>query len=95
MTTDTAELVKRITGYLACGGLFNPEFANHDITRDLIVDCRDAIQRLKTEKLAEYLRGQMEMREKAGDLIEYRLSITSGRAIATAIRALPIEGVLK
>lgn len=50
MTTDAHipkdELSDRITAYLAGGGLFNPELANHDAVRDLIIDCRDEIKRL-------------------------------------------------
>jgi hypothetical protein len=34
-------LSKRITNYLASGGLFNPEMANHDRVRDLLIDCRE------------------------------------------------------
>jgi hypothetical protein len=35
----------RITAYLASGGLFNPEQAIHDRVRDLLIDCRDEIER--------------------------------------------------
>lgn len=37
------ELAARITGYLSGGGLFNPELANHDAVRDLLIDCRDTV----------------------------------------------------
>lgn len=37
------ELVTRITGYLASGGLFNPEMAIHERIRDLLIDCREAL----------------------------------------------------
>lgn len=37
------ELVARINSYLSFGGLFNPELANHDAVRDLLMDVRDAI----------------------------------------------------
>lgn len=33
----------RITAYLVGGGLFNPELANHDAVRDLLIDARDAL----------------------------------------------------
>jgi hypothetical protein len=36
-------LADRITAYLAGGGLFNPELANHDAVRDLLIECRDAL----------------------------------------------------
>ena len=38
------DLVKRLTAYLAGGGLWNPELANHFAVRDLIIDCRDALE---------------------------------------------------
>lgn len=44
-----ADLVARATAYLTGGGLFNPELANHDAVRNLIIDCRDAIERLTRE----------------------------------------------
>lgn len=36
-------LVDRINIYLATGGLWNPELANHDAVRDLLIDCRNAL----------------------------------------------------
>ena len=33
-------LIGRITEYLAGGGLFNPELANHDAVRELLIDAR-------------------------------------------------------
>lgn len=39
----TPNLAQRITDYLAGGGLFNPELANHDAVRDLLIECRDAL----------------------------------------------------
>lgn len=47
MTIDTKQVRKRIHDYLATGGLFNPELANHDAVRDLIMDCADEIDRLR------------------------------------------------
>ena len=38
-----AALAERITAYLSGGGLFNPELANHDAVRDLLIDCRRAL----------------------------------------------------
>jgi len=37
------QLVDRITDYLSAGGLFNPELANHDVVRDLLIECREAL----------------------------------------------------
>ena len=34
------DIAQRITDYLASGGLFNPEQADHDAVRDLLIDCR-------------------------------------------------------
>ena len=46
----------RITAYLSGGGLFNPELANHDAVRDLLIDCRaalasgDEVEQLRADK---------------------------------------------
>ena len=37
------ELVTRITDYLAMGGLFNPELADHTAVRDLLIECREVL----------------------------------------------------
>jgi len=37
------ELSNRITAYLAMGGLFNPELANHLAVRDLLIECREIL----------------------------------------------------
>lgn len=52
--TDT--LIQRITDYLSGGGLFNPELANHEAVRDLLIDCRDALEQQAAQ--VEALRGQ-------------------------------------
>jgi hypothetical protein len=36
-------LVKKITEYLAHGGLGNPEHRDHFAVRDLLMECRDAL----------------------------------------------------
>ena len=36
-------LAQRITDYLAGGGLYNPELADHGAVRDLLIDCREAL----------------------------------------------------
>lgn len=46
-----SDLVKRITEYLANGGLWNPEFADHQAVRDLLIECHDRIEEL--EELAD------------------------------------------
>lgn len=37
----------RVTTYLSGGGLFNPEYANHDAVRDLLIDCRREIDEMR------------------------------------------------
>jgi len=39
-------LEERINEYLITGGLFNPEFMDHSKVRDLLLDCREEIDRL-------------------------------------------------
>ena len=36
-------LIDSITAYLSNGGLFNPELANHDVVRDLLIECREVL----------------------------------------------------
>lgn len=45
-------LSERITDYLSGGGLFNPELANHDAVRNLLIDCRGALQSPSPEREA-------------------------------------------
>jgi hypothetical protein len=33
-------LIERINNYLSTGGLFNPEMADHNKVRDLLIECR-------------------------------------------------------
>ena len=39
------KLVDRITEYLLVGGLFNPELMEHSKVRDLLIDCREQLNR--------------------------------------------------
>jgi len=43
MDQQVQDLINRITDYLAMGGLFNPELANHTTVRDLLIECREAL----------------------------------------------------
>lgn len=43
MNEQILELSDRITAYLAMGGLFNPELANHEAVRDLLIDIRELL----------------------------------------------------
>jgi hypothetical protein len=46
----TKDLINQITDYLSSGGLFNPELADHNKVRDLLIECREALEVL--EKIA-------------------------------------------
>lgn len=37
-------LLRRIDDYMTGGGLFNPELANHEAVRDLLLDCRVSLR---------------------------------------------------
>ena len=44
MDQQVQDLINRITDYLAMGGLFNPELANHLAVRDLLIECREVLK---------------------------------------------------
>jgi hypothetical protein len=46
----TKDLINQITDYLLSGGLFNPELADHNKVRDLLIECRKALETLNTEE---------------------------------------------
>ena len=46
----TKDLINQITDYLSSGGLFNPELADHNKVRDLLIECRKALETLKIIK---------------------------------------------
>ena len=41
LATAAAAVAEKITAYLSVGGLFNPELADHDAVRDLLIEVRD------------------------------------------------------
>jgi len=43
--SEAAELDARITNYLGNGGLFNPEYMEHEKVRDLLIDLREYLRR--------------------------------------------------
>jgi hypothetical protein len=43
MNQQVQDLITRITDYLAMGGLFNPELADHLAVRDLLMECKEAL----------------------------------------------------
>ena len=42
-----SEVLDKISEYLQVGGNFNPELMEHDKVRDMVIECRDEIERLK------------------------------------------------
>ena len=48
----TENLINRISFYLASGGLFNPELADHLAVRSLLMECRDALAQPEQEPVA-------------------------------------------
>ena len=49
MGEQMSDVAKRITEYLTVGGFFNPELMEHDKVRDLLIDCRTEIERLRED----------------------------------------------
>lgn len=71
MSEASRTVEMRITDYLCSGGLFNPELANHDAVRDLLIDARDALtaereraDRAKAEGIKEGMRAAAEICRK-------------------------------
>lgn len=48
-----SDVVDRINAYLSTGGLFNPEMANHDAVRDLLIECRAQLAAARDAALDE------------------------------------------
>lgn len=44
------EVPQRVSHYLATGGLWNPELADHDEVRHMLIDARDVIEMLLRER---------------------------------------------
>jgi len=40
---EAQDVLMRILDYIGNGGLFNPDLMDHDKVRDLVVDCRTAL----------------------------------------------------
>jgi len=43
------DVVERCYEYLSNGGLFNPELMDHQSVSNLVIDCRDEIERLRQQ----------------------------------------------
>lgn len=67
--------------YLSSGGLFNPELANHEAVRDLLIECSNEIARLREvegaygryhreviEKLASYRDARIDERKTCAEI---------------------------
>lgn len=44
------QVPQRVTDYLSSGGLWNPELADHDEVRNMLIDARDVIEMLLRER---------------------------------------------
>jgi hypothetical protein len=58
-------LTKQIDAYLSCGGLFNPELANHVAVRDLLIACREALAKQEQGEPEDKTRTKFESWHKA------------------------------
>ena len=43
MNEKIKQLSTKISDYLKTGGLFNPELADHNTVRDLLIECRKVL----------------------------------------------------
>jgi len=79
------ELEARITSYLSLGGLFNPEMANHDAVRDLLIDCRGELATLRAdnERLGrerdDYKADYLRRHKDVGDMMERAIAAEAER----------------
>jgi hypothetical protein len=87
MLSDERDVPQRITEYLTHGGLLNPEMMDPYTTRDLLIEAKTEIDRLKAE-----LNGAYERAAKVAETCEwwtFTLKDDDERGpIATAIRNL-------
>lgn len=47
MNEQIKQLSTKISAYLKTGGLFNPELADHNAVRDLLIECREILDERK------------------------------------------------
>lgn len=50
LSGNNQELINRITEYLSTGGMFNPELADHEQVRELLIECRNALLMIKDNR---------------------------------------------
>ena len=85
------DLAERITGYLASGGLFNPEMAEHEKVRDLLIDCRDVLIQVREDAF-----GLREIQGwQAESITELRAALAQAQASLAAARAQALEPIKK
>jgi hypothetical protein len=67
MLSDERDVPQRITEYLTHGGLLNPEMMDPYTTRDLLIEAKTEIARLKAELNGAYERAAAKADEAAID----------------------------
>ncbi len=79
-----SEECERIAAYLTGGGLFNPELANHDAVRDLLIDCRAALESApaQPDRIAGLERENAALKTKCAMLNGALKGALSGKAAA-------------
>lgn len=56
-----SDITERLTEYLVHGGLYNSELMQHNKVRDLLIDCRAEIARLREERMTADEREALEL----------------------------------
>lgn len=82
MTNELIALADRATTYLAHGGLFNPELAEHGAVRDLILDCRDMLREMLEQEPVAWLHT---VKQQGGDE-------TEDHALSFSPNNFPLQG---
>lgn len=77
---EADELLARIKSYLGNGGLFNPEMMEHEKVRDLVMDCRKALDAQAAERAKE--RTAREAAEQERDAI---IGCEDGEVVASLL----------
>lgn len=87
--TPRGNIEARIAEYLSTGGLFNPEFADHNAVRDLIIDCRKELIDVRSDakswadQCSERVKDWDEMRTRAeaaeSELADLRIKMAEAK----------------
>lgn len=88
---ERSGLAGEITSYLAGGGLFNPELANHEAVRDLLIRCRDALTADKArdealEEAAKELAAYCKRQNEAGKISSFTDAYRAIRSLKGAAK---------